>query len=120
VVGVLAARDAAHIRAGETGAAALERHVRQEFHVVVEGLDFEVRELVLADGLDRQRHVLEALVALHRGDDDLVEFALVRLLCLYDAGACEHYTRVWQGALHGRGKGISFTAEIAQIGACHE
>ena len=105
VVGVLAAGDAAHVRARETGAAALERHVRQEFHVVVEGLDLEVRELLLADGLDRQRHVLKALVALQRGDDDFVEAALVGLLCLCDAGAREHGARVWQRAPHGGGKG---------------
>jgi hypothetical protein len=75
----------AHVRPSEARAAALERHVRQEFHVVVEGLDLEVRELLLADSLDRQRHVLEALIALGGGDDDLVEFSDVCLLCLCDA-----------------------------------
>ncbi|MEO8017213.1 MAG: hypothetical protein ABI769_05325 [Pseudomonadota bacterium] len=119
MVGILAAGNATHVRAGEARAAALERHVRQEFHVVVEGLDLEVRELLLADGLDCQRNVLEALIPLRRGDDNFVEAALVGLLCLHDAGAREHGSSVGKRALHGGGESEIGTRIRAEISVFH-
>jgi hypothetical protein len=76
--------------------------------------------LFLADGLDRQRHVLQALVALQRGYDHLVEAAFVGLLRLCGAAASEHGARERQRAFHGGSKGGIFTANIAQVAACHE
>ena len=101
VVGVLAAGDAAHVGTGEAGTAGLVGDVRQEFHVVAEVVDLEFGELLLADGLDGQRHVLQAFVALLRRDHDLFEPGLLGLLCLGDAGTGEDHTGERQRALDG-------------------
>src|SRR4051812_4510346 len=101
MVGVLAAGDAAHVRTREPRASGLIGDVRQEFHVVAEVVHLELGELLLADGLDGERYVLEAFVALLRRHHDRLEPGLLGLLCLYDAGAREDHTGDWQRALDG-------------------
>src|SRR3989337_1972055 len=94
MVGVLAARHAAHVRARKTRSGALVGDVRQEFHVVPEVGNLQLRELFLTDGLDAEWHVLQALLRLERGDNDFIDAAgVLRLLCLYYAGAREHRAR---------------------------
>jgi hypothetical protein len=56
---------------------------------------------LLADGLDRQRYVLQAFVALLRRDHHGFEPGLLGLLCLGDAGTGEDHTGNWQRALDG-------------------
>jgi hypothetical protein len=120
VVRVLAARDAAHVRTREAGSRALIRNVRQEFHVVAEVVDLELRELGLADRLDAERNVLQAFRALLRGDDDFLEPDLFGLLCLSDADAREHCTGNGQGTPHCSGEGQSIVRDVTEIVAIHE
>ena len=75
VVAVAAARDAAHVHERAARAVRLERHARQVLREVVEPHDVELVEALRAECLDRQRHVLQALLALLRGDHDLLETA---------------------------------------------
>src|SRR5579864_9411172 len=79
VVTILAAHDAAHIhvRRADTGAALAEslygRDAREVLDVVVDIGDVQLLELVGAQSLDADRHVLQVLRALLRRDDDLLE-----------------------------------------------
>ena len=101
MVAVVAAADAAHEHAREAWTDGLIRHARQEFHVVVEARDVELLRALGADRLDAQRHVLQILGALVRGDDDLFEGSRRRFLacCACTTGApAEHGAREWQPA----------------------
>ena len=80
---VAAGRDAAHVHGREAGAGAVAAtgtrrhgHARQHLHVVPEIVDVQLLELLGAERLDADRHVLHVLRALLRGDDDLFELLL--------------------------------------------
>jgi hypothetical protein len=72
MVAVAARCDAAHIDGGDARLRGLERHRRQQLGIFVEVRDVELIELARADRLDADRDRLDVLVALLRGDDDLV------------------------------------------------
>ena len=80
MVAVAAAHHAAHVdvRYSRLTVAALSLaadvgHARQELDVVVEVRDVELLELLRPERHDRERHVLQVLAALLRGNDDLLE-----------------------------------------------
>ena len=70
VVGVFARGYAAEIYLRETGAALLNGHRWQEFYNILQFADLQLIQLFIADGVDRDWHVLQILFALLRGHDD--------------------------------------------------
>ena len=81
MVGILARCHAAEIDLSETGAALLDRHRRQELHDVLQLADLQLVELFIANGVNRDWHILKILFALLRGNnDDVVIFVSSRIL----------------------------------------
>ena len=81
VVAVAAARDAAHVDdvGARIAAERLEGDRRQLLDVALEVADVEVLQLLRAERLDADRHVLQVLSALLRGhDDDVIAARLSR------------------------------------------
>ena len=75
VVRVFTRSDAAEINLCKAGATLLDRHRRQELHNVLKFTDLQLVELFVADGIDRDRHVLQILFALCRcNNDDIAVF----------------------------------------------
>ena len=77
---VTASDDATHVDCGETGSGTDARcccHAWQHAHVVGEVADVQFFELLGADCLDADGHVLQVLTALLRGDDDFFETTAV-------------------------------------------
>ena len=91
MVAVAAAHHAAHVDVRYSGltVAALSLaadvgHARQELNVVVEVRDVELLELLRPERHDRERHVLQVLAALLRGNDDFLESARLPALLRMD------------------------------------
>jgi len=75
VVAVAAGRDAAHVDNGKARRGGLITDRGQLLGVILEVRDVQLVETAGADGLDRDRHILEIFLALLGGDDD---FRIVR------------------------------------------
>ena len=70
VVRVFTRGHAAEIDLRETGTALLNGHRWQELHNILQFANLQLVQLFIADGVDRDWHVLQILFALLRGDDD--------------------------------------------------
>ena len=81
MVAVAAAGDAAHVDLSVAGPVGGPGHGGQELDVILEAAHLEVRESLGIQHHDRERHVLQVLGALGRGDDDLVEHGFGGLCC---------------------------------------
>src|SRR3546814_4200121 len=99
MIGVLARRDAAEIDLAEPGRGGLDRNRRQEFDEVLEFLDLQLVEPFGADRGDRERHVLQILFALRRGDHDVAVVVGVGLLCERGPRRSEEHTSELQSLM---------------------
>ena len=95
VVAVATTGDAAHVDdvVARIAAQRLERHRGELLHVIGEAGDVEILQLLRAQCLDADRHVLQALAAFLRGDDDVgvTGFCGIRRRSiLRDGGAGDH------------------------------
>src|SRR3954466_10872017 len=72
MVAVAARGDAPYVDVGAAGRAGLEGDAGRQLGVIVEVGDVGFFQPPRAQRLDADRHVLEILLALGRGDDDLV------------------------------------------------
>ena len=117
VIAVAAARHAAHVDLGEARPGGLVGHARQVLHEVVDAEQVQLLELRGADRLDAEWHVLQALAALGRGDDDVLERSRRRLLLrVGDRHAGEdrgHRRRQRHAAAARAGAGIALAARAA-------
>ena len=77
---VAAARDAAHVHLRDARPLRNVGHGRQELDVVGEVAEAELGQLLVAEYLHRDRHVLQVLATLLRRDDDFLEGAFPLLL----------------------------------------
>ena len=80
VVAVAAGGDAAHVDHRRSGLRRLVADRRQQLGVILEIRDVELVEPPRSDRLDADRHVLQILFALGRGDDDDIAVAVAHLL----------------------------------------
>ena len=122
VVAVAAAGHAAHVDLAEAGAAGRDRHAGQQLGVVLEVVDLQLVELLGADHVEADRHVLRILGALLRGDGDGVErggLVLVALRIL-GHGLCGHAGAGDQdGGAQGQAPGRARMPERVVLAVCH-